>query len=102
MRADEPTAWVVYRMCGIGMTVGRNAVCTQPEWDAMELARPGRHVLIRGQIDNEGVAERLARDLQTPPEPPKPTSRAYTALRRAERASAATLAPDTPLPSEVG
>lgn len=105
MRVDEPTAWVVYQMCLVGKQTGRNAVCSQPEWDAMELARPGHHVLIRQQINNEGEAERLARDLQTPPEPPKPTSRAYFALQRAERkeqaAVASARAPDAPLPTEV-
>ena len=112
MRVDEPTAWVVYQMGMVGKQVGQNAVCTQPEWDAMELARPGHNVLIREKIDNEGEAERLARDLQTPPPPPKPTARSYSALRRAERAQqaagvaevavpAAPDAPDAPLPIEV-
>ena len=38
-----------------------NAVCEQCEWDAMELAQPGRHALIQAGITNEGEAERLAR-----------------------------------------
>jgi len=86
MKAKGPTAWVVYQMGLNGNGSGRNAVCTQCEWDAMELARPGRHVLIRGQIGNEGEAERLARDLQTPPAPPAVRAPSYAALRRAERA----------------
>ncbi len=56
--------WVVYRM-----TVHlkrqeqavRNAVCKQSDWDAMELARPGQHTLVRGGITNESEAEKLAR-----------------------------------------
>jgi hypothetical protein len=37
------------------------AVCEQSEWDAMELARPGYHHLIRGGIVTEVEAETLAR-----------------------------------------
>jgi hypothetical protein len=49
------------------MTTGRkhpgggNAVCEQDEWDALELASPGYHTLVRGGIDSEGEAEILAR-----------------------------------------
>ena len=53
--------WVVYRMAVKGAADGVNAVCTQDEWDAMELARPGHHTLVRGRIANEAEAERLAR-----------------------------------------
>ena len=53
--------WVVYRMAGKGSTAGGTAVCTQDEWNAMELARPGHHTLVRDRIANEGEAERLAR-----------------------------------------
>src|SRR5262249_32629167 len=40
---------------------GRNAVCAQGEWDAMERANPGHHTLVKGGIATEGEAERLAR-----------------------------------------
>ena len=53
--------WVVYRMTVHGKSVGATAVCEQHEWDAMELARPGYHTLIRAGITNEGEAETLAR-----------------------------------------
>ena len=66
------TQWVVYRMGTVLRQVGHNAICTQAKWDAMESLRPGHHTLIRGHIGNEGEAERLARDLQTPPAQPKP------------------------------
>ena len=36
-------------------------VCEQGEWDALELAQPGKHKLIRTSIASEGEAERLAR-----------------------------------------
>jgi hypothetical protein len=75
MPHTAPTSWVVYRMGSVMRQVGQNAVCTQAEWDAMELACPGKHTLLRGDIVNEGVAERLARDLQTPPALPKPPRR---------------------------
>ena len=54
-------SWVVYRMTLHGKPGGLNAVCEQSEWDAMELARPGYHTLVRDGITNEGEAERLAR-----------------------------------------
>lgn len=72
MRASENAEWVVYRMASFNKQVGRNAVCTQAEWDAKERTNPGLNTLIRGGIANEGEAERLARDLQTPPTDPTP------------------------------
>jgi hypothetical protein len=53
--------WVVYQMHVRGNADGMNAVCEQSEWDAMELAQPGQHKLIRAGIANEAEAERLAR-----------------------------------------
>jgi hypothetical protein len=44
-----------------GKTAGVTAVCSQPEWDAMELSRPGYHTLIRAGIASEAEAEKLAR-----------------------------------------
>ena len=35
----------------------------QSEWEAMELARPGYHTLVRAGIANEAEAEALARDM---------------------------------------
>lgn len=66
MRLLESTVWVVYRMASFTRHVGRNAVCTQAEWDEKEVTNPGQNTLIRSGIANEGEAERLARDLQTP------------------------------------
>ena len=62
--AEDVVSWVVYRMTLHRKPVGVNAVCEQAEWDAMELARPGYHTLVRADIANEGEAERLARDAQ--------------------------------------
>jgi hypothetical protein len=53
--------WVVYKMTIAGKHTGINAVCEQSEWDAMELARPGYHTLVRSGIADAGEAERLAR-----------------------------------------
>jgi hypothetical protein len=61
MKSNEAVAWVVYHMKIHGKADGMNAVCEQSEWDAMELAQPGYHTLIRGGITSEGEAERLAR-----------------------------------------
>jgi hypothetical protein len=60
-KSDEALVWVVYQMHIHGKADGMNAVCEQSEWEAMELAQPGYHTLIRGGITNEGEAERLAR-----------------------------------------
>ena len=54
-------SWVVYRMSVKGSADGVNAVCTQAEWVAMELARPGHLTLLRAGIGGEAEAERLAR-----------------------------------------
>jgi hypothetical protein len=54
-------AWVVYKM-NLAGPGGPNAVCEQAEWDALELANPGRRTLIKAGITNEPEAERLARE----------------------------------------
>ena len=53
--------WVVYEKTIHGKASGIHAVCEQSEWDEMERAQPGGHVLIKAGITNEGEAERLAR-----------------------------------------
>jgi hypothetical protein len=53
--------WVVYEMGAAGKDQGINVVCEQGEWDALELAQPGKHKLIRKGMTNESEAERLAR-----------------------------------------
>ena len=63
-KSDEAVAWVVYQMKIHGKADGMNAVCEQSEWDAMELAKPGHHTLIKAGILNEGEAEKLARSGQ--------------------------------------
>jgi len=60
-KTEKILTWVVYRMTLHGKPGGLSAVCEQSEWDAMELARPGYHTLVRDGITNEGEAERLAR-----------------------------------------
>jgi hypothetical protein len=52
---------VVYRMTLHHGTFGGNVVCEQREWEALELARPGFHLLIRSGISTEQEAEKLAR-----------------------------------------
>ena len=61
MSTQKIVSWVVYKMTIHSQPEGRNAVCEQSEWDAMERARPGYHTLIRSGITTEGEAERLAR-----------------------------------------
>ena len=66
-------AWVVYKM-NLAGPQGPNAVCEQAEWDAMELAKPGQHVLVRSGIASEAEAERLARGTSGDPTPQAPRS----------------------------
>lgn len=54
--------WVVYERTIHGKASGVHAVCEQAEWDEMERAQPGGHMLIKAGITNEGEAERQARD----------------------------------------
>jgi hypothetical protein len=58
---EECVSWVVYRMTIQGKKSGMSAVCEQGEWEALVLAQPGYHTLVRAGIANEGEAERLAR-----------------------------------------
>ena len=60
-KSRRAVRWVVYRMSTDGKTPGVNVVCEQAEWDAVELAHPGRHTLVRSGITNEAEAEKLAR-----------------------------------------
>jgi hypothetical protein len=70
---QKEASWVVYQTHIDGRTHAANAVCEQAEWDAMELAHPGRHVLVRSGIASEAEAERLARG--TPGDPlPRPAA----------------------------
>jgi hypothetical protein len=61
MGTEQDTSWVVYKMTLHGRKFGQNAVCSQSDWEAIELDRPGYHTLIRAGITNEQDAERLAR-----------------------------------------
>jgi hypothetical protein len=61
MRLRDPDfAWVVYERHAAGKPK-MTAMCSQPEWDAMQLVQPNPYVLIQAGITNEGEAERLAR-----------------------------------------
>ena len=59
-RTEQAGPWVVYRMT-LHNKPSMNAMCLQSEWDAMELAKPGFHTLIRGGIASDSEAEKLAR-----------------------------------------
>jgi hypothetical protein len=59
--AAKLESWAVDLMTIHGKPSAMHAVCPPCEWDAMELARPGYHVLVRGGIHNEAEAQKLAR-----------------------------------------
>ena len=71
-KSQKAVRWVVYRMSMDGKTPGINVVCEQNEWDAMELAHPGRHTLVRSGITSEAEAEKLARGTSGDPTPRAP------------------------------
>ncbi|OWK43025.1 hypothetical protein [Fimbriiglobus ruber] len=101
MKVKQPTMWVVFKMGLVGKVGGQHAVCSQPDWHEMELARPGHHTLVRANIGNEGEAERLARGLQAPPPTPKRGQQMLPRLRltappRAEQADALAVAHGVP------
>ena len=73
-KSQKAVRWVVYRMSMDGKTPGINVVCEQAEWDAMELAHPGRHTLVRSGIASEAEAERLARVPRATPLPRPPAA----------------------------
>ncbi len=72
MANQKGVMWVVYKMTMAGKYTGINAVCEQGEWDAMELARPGYHTLVRSGIPDEAEAERFARGTSGDSVPRKP------------------------------
>jgi hypothetical protein len=61
MRHVKVEVWAVYHSPMKGCPEGVRAVCSQEEWEAMDLAKPGFRTLVRGHIMSEGEAERLAR-----------------------------------------
>jgi len=67
--SQQIESWVIYQMVSKGVAAGAHAVCEQAEWDAMERQSPGRHFLIQSGIENEAVAERLARGTSGDPLP---------------------------------
>jgi len=67
-----PESWVIYQTVVKGEAAGPNGVCEQAEWEAMERAFPGGHLLIQAGISSEGVAERLARGTSGDPKPRVP------------------------------
>ena len=73
-KSRRAVSWVVYQVSIDGKTAGINVVCEQTEWDAMELAHPGRHTLVRSGITCEAEAERLARGTSGDPTPRTPRS----------------------------
>ena len=71
-KSRRAVSWVVYQVSIDGKTAGTHAVCEQAEWDAMERAKPGQHVLVRSGIASEAEAERLARGTSGDPTPRTP------------------------------
>jgi hypothetical protein len=69
MRAERVESWVVYLMTIHKHPSGMRAVCSQAEWDKMELAQPGHHTLVKAGITSEAEAEKLARGTSGDPAP---------------------------------
>ena len=96
-QTDDNIPWVVYTYLH-GKADQMNAVCEQSEWDAMELARPGCHTLVRADIASEAEAERLARGTSGDAK-----SRAGVTMRRGGRGAAGVAGelPGRPRPQEM-
>jgi hypothetical protein len=60
-KTQQAVLWVVYETHIHGRTHAAKAVCEQSEWEAIELANRGQHILVRSGITSEAEAERLAR-----------------------------------------
>jgi len=60
------TSWVVYRATFDRKAEAMAAVCDRTEWDAMELAQPGRCTLLKEGFATEGEAEQFARTSRAP------------------------------------
>jgi len=71
-------SWVVYRMTLHSGAFAGNVVCEQREWEALERARPGFHMLIRSGIETEQEAEKLARGTAGDSPSRKPPGRKVT------------------------
>ncbi len=72
--------------------IGGNVVCEQGEWDALELARPGYHVLLHSGLKTEQEAEKLARGTAGDP-PIRGAKKAAMTL-----AAAASMSVPSPMP----
>jgi hypothetical protein len=58
---NENQTWVVFLMTIHKRKERVAAVCKQREWEVMDRARPGYHLLVREGIASEAEAEDLAR-----------------------------------------
>ena len=61
MTMTSNATWVVYFKTIHKRPNRLVAICEQSEWDAMERARPGYHLLVQSGIGTESEAEELAR-----------------------------------------
>ena len=74
-KIEQVESWVIYQSVAKGVAGGAHGVCGNAEWDAMQLAKPGRQVLIQSGIGNEAAAERLARGTAGDPVPRRSLAR---------------------------
>lgn len=59
-QSQSVETWTVYQVVK-GNAIGIRSVCTESEWEALQVSHPGIHVLVQQGIGNEADAERLAR-----------------------------------------
>ena len=71
--------WAVYEAVQ-GKAVGVRSVCTDSEWQALEVSHPGANVLVRSGIASEADAERLARGTSGDSVPKRPQQRVPRSL----------------------
>ena len=54
--SERNESWVVYLLTLHGKATGRSAVCEQGEWEELQRACPGDHILVRSNITTETEA----------------------------------------------
>ena len=68
-KSEREDTWVIYRGVVGGEASGPLAVCGQREWEKYEREHPGERSLVQNGIEDEAVAERLARGTSGDPKP---------------------------------
>ncbi len=84
MNPKQRSTWVIYEAQPLGEPKPGKAVCTQAEWEHMQLRQPGPCRLIQAGILSEAEAEKMIRaqsvaaEANNPPAPRSTPTSAHT------------------------